>query len=302
MAGGRDITNDFPITGLRSVELVVPDLAAATAFYTEVWGLAEAARREGSVYLRCDSTDAYVVRLSQGAESAIQSYTLRAAATADLEALRIRAVRAGGTAEGEIGPLPDLGGGIGFSLRDRVGRRVRVVQHDDRPASPLTGGGPDRLAHLNINTTDLERDIAFYVDGLGFKVTDRSKIMGFVRTNSDHHSIVLATAPVETLNHIAFNHPNLEAVMTASGRVIDAQIPIGWGPGRHGPGDNVFMYFVDPAGFVVEHTAEVLQVDDTYPVGGPADWVWPSGRTDQWGIALAKTDACKRAQLAIPFI
>ena len=176
------------------------------------------------------------------------------------------------------------------------------MQGDDRVAPNATGQHrPDRLAHLNINTTDLERDIAFFADGLGFKVADRSKIMGFMRTNDDHHTIVLANAPVDTLNHIAFNHPTWEDVMKASGRMVDAHYPIGWGPGRHGPGDNVFMYFVDPAGFVVEHTAEVLQIDDTYPVGGPDDWVWPAGRTDQWGIAPPKTEACKHAQLAIPF-
>ncbi|MBT0956625.1 VOC family protein [Alphaproteobacteria bacterium KMM 3653] len=293
--------DDFPISGLRSVELQVPDPEQAASFYTGIWGLQEAARQDGAIFLRCDSDDAYVVKLTQGSEAAITSYTLRAAPGVSLEALQARAIAAGGAEDGAIGTLDDLGDGRGFAILDRAGRRLRIVQGDARPAPLTTGAGPDRLAHLNINTTDLERDIAFYVDGLGFKVTDRSKIMGFVRTNADHHSIVLAMAPVETLNHIAFNHPTWEDVMKASGRMVDAQYPIGWGPGRHGPGDNVFMYFVDPAGFVVEHTAEVLQVDDSYPVGGPEDWTWPKGRTDQWGIAPPKTEACKQAQLAIPF-
>lgn len=295
------MNNEFPITGLRSVELEVPNLEEAVAFYIGVWGLSEAGRIGGSVYLRCGSEDAYVLRLSAGAKPAILSYTLRAAQGTDLAALRARAIAAGGTAKGEICQVSDLGGGDCFSILDLVGRELRVVQQDDRVAARPSSGHPDRLAHLNINTTNLERDIAFYVDGLGFKVSDRSKIMGFVRTNSDHHTIVLASAPVETLNHIAFNHTTWEDVMTASGRMVDAQHPIGWGPGRHGPGDNVFMYFVDPAGFVIEHTAEVLQIDDSYLIGGPEDWVWPAGRTDQWGIAPPKSDACKAAQLAIPF-
>jgi catechol 2,3-dioxygenase len=126
-------------------------------------------------------------------------------------------------------------------------------------------------------------------------------MMGFVRTNSDHHSVVIAEAEVNTLNHVAFLLPAWEDVMIASGRMMDEGHPIGWGPGRHGPGDNVFAYFVSPDGFVIEHTAEVLQVDDDYRVGGPDDWTWPSGRTDQWGISPPKTGACKTAQLAIPF-
>ena len=44
-----------------------------------------------------------------------------------------------------------------------------------------------------------------------------------------------------------------------------------WGVGRHGPGSNVFSYFVEPNGFVTEYTTEVDQVDDNY-VGHDAKW------------------------------
>lgn len=296
------MSSTFPISGLRSVELEVPDLDQAEAFYTRIWGLTVAARVDGFLYLRCEGDDPYTMRLSRADEPAILSYTLRAAPDVDLARLRAQAQQAGGTPEGDIDNLSDFGGGTGFAMLDTVGRRLRIVQADERPNPEFTDQNrPDRLSHININTTDLERDIAFYVDGLGFAVSDRSKIMGFVRTNDDHHTIVLATAPVETLNHIAFNHRNWEDVMKASGRMIDEKHAMGWGPGRHGPGDNIFAYFLDPFGIVVEHTAEMLQVDDTYRVGGPADWTWPPGRIDQWGIAPPKTDACKTAQLAIPF-
>jgi hypothetical protein len=62
----------------------------------------------------------------------------------------------------------------------------------------------------------------------------------------------------------------------------------------------VFAYFIDPIGFVVEYTAEVLRVDDSYVARGPAHWKWPAGRTDQWGIAPPKPEHVKAAQLAIP--
>jgi catechol 2,3-dioxygenase len=95
--------------------------------------------------------------------------------------------------------------------------------------------------------------------------------------------------------------PDWESVMRGSGRMIDHGFPIGWGVGRHGPGNNVFAYFVDPFGFVIEYTAEVLQVDDSYEPHGPDYWVWPPGRTDHWGIAPPKPDSVKKAQLAIRF-
>ena len=177
-----------------------------------------------------------------------------------------------------------------------------MVQNDEHVAAVADAGNvPERLAHVNLNSDGVDRDAAFFIEALGFRLTDRSKMMAFVRTNPDHHSVVIADAPVNGLNHVAFQLPTWEDVMTGSGRMIDNGFPIGWGPGRHGPGDNVFSYFVDPFGFVIEYTAEVLQVDDDYPVGSPGDWVWPAGRTDQWGICPPKSAECKAAQLAIPF-
>ena len=172
--------------------------------------------------------------------------------------------------------------------------------HQHADAKPVADR-PLRLAHVNLNSTDVDAATAFYENALGFRLTDRSKAMAFVRCNSDHHAVVISESPVNGLNHIAFLMPDLESVMRGSGRMIDAGFPIGWGVGRHGPGDNVFAYFIDPTGFVVEYTAEVLQVDDSYSVKGAEYWVWPPGRTDQWGIAPPKPDHVKAAQVAIPY-
>jgi len=289
----------FPITGIRSVDFVVPDVAAATRFYTEVWGLHVAERDQGTAWLRGTGTDPHLLALHAGDGPAIRSFTFRAATNADPEALVAAMVATGAT---RLDARPDHAGGTLFAVRDTRGRTIRLVQ-GDRQAELLAPDRdvPERLAHININSVDTDADARFFTDALGFGLTDRSKMMAFVRTNSDHHSVVIADAAVNTLNHVAFQLPDWEGVMRAAGRMLDAGFQIGWGPGRHGPGNNVFAYFVDPFGFVIEYTADVLQVDDAYRVGGPEDWTWPPGRTDHWGIAPPKSDACKAAQLAIPF-
>ena len=71
--------------------------------------------------------------------------------------------------------------------------------------------------------------------------------------------------------------PDLESVMRGGGRMKDAGHAIEWGPGRHGPGDNAFNYFIDPFGVVIEYTAEVEQIDDSYVARGPADWTVAAG-------------------------
>ena len=289
----------FPVTGLRSVDFTVPDLDSALDFYTRVWGLHLADHAGGSAWLRGTGTDPHILALHAGNAPAIRSMTFRAAPDADPEALVAAMVALGGT---PVEAEAEHGGGTMLAARDTRGRIIRVV-HGDRAVEPLADDPdrPERLAHVNINSVDTDADARFFVDALGFGLTDRSKMMAFVRTNNDHHSVVIADAPANTLNHVAFQLPHWEGVMRSAGRMVDAGFPIGWGPGRHGPGNNVFAYFVSPDGFVIEHTADVLQVDDDYRVGTPADWTWPEGRVDQWGIAPPKTAACKAAQLAIPF-
>ena len=292
----------FPITGIRSVDFTVADLGAAIAFYTEVWALTLVDRMAHVAWLRGTGADPHILALHLGQGSAIRSMTYRVAGDALFSELAVSLKRGGATAIERVGTLDEPGSGRALVARDAAGRTVRLVQGDAQLAPlALDPDAPERLAHVNINSDDVRRDTAFFVEGLGFTLTDRSKMMAFVRTNDDHHSVVIAEASVNTLNHVAFQLPTWEGVMRASGRIIDSHRPIGWGPGRHGPGNNVFAYFVDPFGFVIEYTAEVLQVDDTYRVGEPDDWTWPAGRTDQWGIAPPKTAECRAAQLAIPF-
>lgn len=292
---------DFPVTGLRSVDLVVPDLAAAVAFYERVWGLAPVARTAASAWLRGTGGDPQLLALHAGDAAAMRTMTFRARDGEALDEVAARA-RARGHAIDRVGALDEPGGGTAVLIDDGVGRTIRLVAGDAaRFADEPVADRPERLAHVNINSDDVARDQAFFTDVLGFALTDRSRMMAFVRTNADHHSIVIADAPANTLNHVAFNLPDWEGVMRGAGRLVDAGHPIAWGVGRHGPGNNVFAYFIDPFGIVVEYTAEVLRVDERHRARGPDDWTWPPGRTDQWGIAPPKSDACKRAQLAIPF-
>ena len=292
----------FPVSTLRSVDLGTPDVALSERFYTRVWGLDVSARQGDSVYLRATGTDHHVLALHRSERAEMRSITFRAASRDDLSAIAEAADREG--AQVLSGPCANEGpdGGVVLTIREPQGGTIRFVHGDRQHAD----GGPVadrplRLAHINVNSTDVDGETAFYENALGFRLTDRSKPMAFVRCNSDHHAVVITDAPVNGLNHVAFLMPDLESVMRGSGRMVDAGYPIGWGVGRHGPGDNVFAYFVDPTGFVIEYTAEVLQVDDTYVVRGPSEWVWPPGRVDQWGIAPPKADHVKAAQIAIPY-
>ncbi|GLH79577.1 oxidoreductase [Bradyrhizobium sp. SSBR45G] len=292
----------FPVTALRSVDLGTPDLARSEDFYRQTWGLERVAATDGAVYLRATGSDHHVVALHRSDRTELKAVTFRLAVSDDFEAIAGNAVRAGAALLSAPAPNPAPDGGEIMSLRGPEGGVLRFVHGDIRhEAKPPRPELPERLAHVNLNSTDVDRTAAFYEKALGFKLTDRSAAMAFVRCNSDHHAVVIAAAKVNGLNHVAFLMPTWEGVMRGAGRMIDAGYPIAWGVGRHGPGDNVFAYFIDPVGTVIEYTAEVLQVDDDYVVRGPEHWVWPPGRTDQWGIAPPKAEHVKAAQLAVGY-
>jgi catechol-2,3-dioxygenase len=292
----------FPITALRSVDLETPDLARSEHFYTAVWGLDLVTRHEGITYLRASGIDHHVVALRQAGCPTLKAVTFRLHSDAEFEVIAAASRQHGATllSSPVLNPAPD--GGTVMTIRAPGGGVLRFVHQDIRHSAPLSSANrPTRLAHVNLNATDVDGSAAFYARALGFRLTDRTKAMAFVRCNSDHHAIVIADAAVNGLNHVAFMMPDLEAVMRGSGRMIDAGFPIAWGVGRHGPGNNVFAYFIDPVGTVIEYTAEVLQVDDSYVVRGPSEWIWPPGRTDHWGIAPPKADHVKAAQTAVPY-
>lgn len=293
--------SELPVCWLRSVDLEVPDLAAAERFYTEAWKLRIVARAEGKLWLRATGDDHHVLALHQADAKALRAVTLRASSRAALDDIAAKAAAWGCTIL--FGPAPDPApsGGICVVFREPQGTVLRIVHGDLRHEDGAEVENlPHRLSHVNVNAIDVNLSMEFYAKVLGMVKTDRSKLMGFVRCNADHHAIVLADAKSGGLNHIAFMVPDLESVMRGAGNLVDAGVPIAWGVGRHGPGNNVFAYFLDPFDVVVEYTSEVLQIDDSYVFRGPDEWNWAPGRTDHWGIAPPKPDRVKYAQISTP--
>ena len=292
------------IEALRSVALTVPDLAAAETFYTQVWHLALADRGPAVTYLRGSGADHHLLALHQRAGMPqLLKVTLRARTLDALAAVAAATVAAGGVVEQGPSVVNDPAGGHGVLLRDPHGRRYEVLLGDTRRRADETAPAdmPQRLAHAVLNSHDIPAAQGFLESALGFVLADRTRIMAFMNCNSDHHSIAFGDTDNDALNHIAFVMPTLEAVMRGGGRMKDAGHDIEWGPGRHGPGDNAFNYFIDPFGIVIEYTAEVEQIDDSYRSRGPSEWTWPPGRVDQWGISPPPSMRLRAAQRAVRF-
>ena len=264
---------------LRSVELEIPDVARAAEFLTGAWGLLPAGNSGATQFFRGTGSHPYILSLTKASSPAVAAITFSGSAD---EISRL----------GKANTSYDVpGGGKGLEIRGPENQTYRFIVEEKRAEVMEDRDRPIQLTHAVMNSADQEASERFAVEKLGFIVSDRTAHMRFLRCNRKHHCIAYAKAAMPSLNHMAFEMKDVDAVMRGITRMREAGYEAVWGPGRHGPGNNVFGYFIAPWGGVIEYTAEVSEVGDDYKVGTPEDWKWPPGRIDHWG--LSKKDTAK---------
>lgn len=274
---------------LRAVELKAVDVAKAAEFLEQVWGLAPAGTSGKTRYFRGTGDHPYVLSLTAASAQAVEAITFAGSAE------EIAKLRSGE----KVASFDAPGGGSGVIVAGPERQRYRFVTEVHTEKEAEDRNRPIALSHAVLNVTDVEKSERFALEQLGFKVSDRTKIMRFLRCNRKHHAVAFAQSEFSSLNHIAFEMRDLDAVMHGIGRLREAGYHCVWGPGRHGPGNNVFGYFISPFGAVIEYTAEVGEVGDDDRVGGPEDWKWPPGRMDHWGISTRDNERLRAAERAL---
>ena len=142
----------------------------------------------------------------------------------------------------------------------RVDRRADAVADlADEPRAPR------RLGHVVLGTPKIREATAFYLDGLGYRVSDqiRRGVATFARVENDHHNLLLHPAKTSYLNHYALEMDDIDAIGAAGTAVVaeraDASVV---GVGRHNLGANLFWYLTDPAGNMFEFFADMDQIVD----------------------------------------
>lgn len=290
--------NSAKVTGVRSVELGVTNLTQSAAFYSAVWGLDPVASDGDTIHLRANSSEHHIVTLRERPKASLLGAHLAAGDRIAVDALHAKAKAAGASVDGAPSELPkSAGGGYGFGLRSPEGHVLSissdVAQH---PNVVSDRSKPHKLSHIVLNSAKIEEQTSFFIDTLGFKHSDSTVMMDFIRCCSDHHSIALARGNGPGLNHVAYEVPNIDGLMRGAGRLKSHGFNLEWGVGRHGPGDNVFSYFVEPNGFVVEYTTEVEQVDEaTYTAHDVAFWNAFPMKPCRWGMAMHPSNRLRSA-------
>src|ERR1700730_2819174 len=285
------------VRAVRCLDVAVGNLEETAGFYGGIWGLSEVARSSDARFFRGAAAYHHVLGLFKRDTPALLRIIFDAADRATVDRLHAAVISAGIRAVEASRPLTRPGGGYGFGFKDPEGRNLAIVfDVADHAEARVEPDRPIKITHINLNSAAAREVSQFYIDTLGFRLSDESELFFFLRCNSDHHSILLAKAKAPTLNHVAFEMADLDSVMRGAGRLKDNGYPIEWGPGRHGAGNNLFCYFAGPEELPIEYTTDVEQVDETYVARGPDFWKFPPGRTDRWGITGSRSARLMRIQ------
>lgn len=284
---------------LRSIEIALPDPSSAAAFMVDVWGLTPAQIRGDTYYLRGTGTFPYLVAFEKSVDEWVRSTTF-VCTEEELAQLKSRVSAKGWAAKLTTSADPGEGHGILVELPEGTILRFLAGTSEVAPLEGFAKGSkrvsPVKLTHVVFNAADAELMGNAVEDVLSFTVSDRTRGMVFVRCNDSHHSTAFARAGFASLNHIAFEMDDIDTVMRGIGWMRDNGFTPAWGPGRHGPGDNVYAYYIAPFGPVIEYSTPVEKVGVDYTAGNPEDWNWPEQRIDQWGISDKDFDGLRIAE------
>jgi catechol 2,3-dioxygenase-like lactoylglutathione lyase family enzyme len=312
---GRSRDPIIKVHDIAWLEFEKPDLTRAEAF-SSAFGFNTALRTTDELYLRGTDSGSPCVLIRRGPQSRFVGAAYSAQVNSDV----LRLTEATGS---RIRALPESLGGVAVDLIDPSGVTVRVVhgthQLEALPAqtphplnvghelrrinatqrSPREPSRVQRLGHVVLQTTTYIESLNWYLDHLGMVVSDflyypgrrdRGPVMSFIRcdrglTAADHHTVAIALGPSNRYIHSAYQVSDIDAMGAGARYLADLGYHRSWGIGRHILGSQIFDYWRDPDGFLVEHFSDGDMFDCTLEPGwGP----FTASGLYQWGPSITK--------------
>ena len=294
-------------TGIDKVTYGVTDIEKATAFWTD-FGLspvdcenghtAFAAQNGATVEIRAADDPDLPPPVGEDVDATAREAMFGVKSKDDLVALaaelsKDRDVRE--DADGSIHAVDPVGFGVAFRVTETKpvvapeqdvnvpGRATRI----NRRARQVTKAAPMEISHIVYMTNDLENHKEFYVDRLGFKLTDAYPGRGYFTRGAashNHHNLFLLDPGIgkRGFHHLAFEVGTLHELF-GGGNNMTRQ---GWdtmiGPGRHPISSCYFWYFKNPCGGAAEYDFDSDVVDDNWEA---KEWESTPENFAEWCLA-----------------
>jgi catechol 2,3-dioxygenase-like lactoylglutathione lyase family enzyme len=264
------------------VAMQVPDLGASAEHAKQALGLIEIEGGEGAAYLSTGLKH-HEVQLIAAEAAGLDHIGFEVTDEDELAALRDRAIAAGARILSEDPEEPGLEaavrlvgpGGVVFELYTPMAVSPPGIEQQ-------IGRHAKRFGHVTL-VSEVGRDLVrFATEGLGFRVSDEFADFTWMRCDANHHSLAVGSLPDNKMHHYAFELNGWGGMMSYLDDIALRGESINYGPGRHGPGYNIFTYLPDPAGALLEAYTDLQMIydDATYE---PMDWSKTPGALNLWG-------------------
>jgi hypothetical protein len=152
---------------------------------------------------------------------------------------------------------------------------------------------PGRMQHVVVASTNVQSLIDYYSDRVGFLISDIvRKADGaitscFMRSDNEHHSFAVFLGDANRLDHNCYESDSWNDIRDWADHFSRSETKIFWGPGRHGPGDNLFIMVRDPDENNVEISAEIEEVSIDRVIG---NWDHTERTLNSWGKGMLRVE------------
>ena len=287
-----DAAGQLRQTATSHVGFRVPDVGATADFYGRVLGLIPQGELSGGGLRLGWGTGHHVLDLLPG-DQGLDHFGFEIRDPGGIDALRDRLTDAGATVHDLAPDLQDyaLSDAPGITTADPDGNTVQFhgpVQRQGENAAD-TGRRPVKYQHITLATTDVPRMVAFYTGVVGFRISDQlaDGRFAWLRSNRDHHTLAIVhTGVAGDIDHYSYDLAEWEDFKAWCDRLTDENVEVAWGPGRHGPGNNLFVFFDDPAGNHIELSAEMEKFHDDRATYVARRWEPIPNSVNLWGGQL----------------
>jgi catechol 2,3-dioxygenase-like lactoylglutathione lyase family enzyme len=238
------------------------DLGRAIEYYTKVNGLVLANQEKNRAFL-ATKVGQLVVELQQAETAACTKLSFEVAPDTNFKDLSRQLSNEGIRSELRSDSLPGIPSVLSF--QDPKGTTIELFSRWSYLGAhhQVVGVGPLKLGHVAFVVHDAKAIADFYQKVLGFRVSDWVEdFFVFMRCGPDHHTVNFLNGKQVTMHHIAFEVKDFAQIQSACELFGEKDIPIIWGPLRHGPGHNVATYHRNPDDHVVEFYTELDQMKD----------------------------------------
>ena len=247
---------------LGHVTLSTPDIDCQVDYYVQIIGLCPVVQKDDWAVLTTAQGQEAIV-LERAAEARLVGTSFEIAPDIDIKAVSRALTKAGIKSEIRSNVTPGVDHIVSFE--DPAGTRVDIFSnYKFAPEMPYIGTiAPLKLGHIANRVIDVHKQVKFYTEILGFRVSDwRTDVFAFLRCCADHHTVNFLTHGEPGLHHIAFEVKDWGEINRACDHIAKNKLALEWGPARHVIGHNIACYHRNPDGLLMELFCELDRMPD----------------------------------------